>query len=254
VIVIDPQKLRQAALVRLLEDWAHTNGFTVVAISTPEELNTGATGIMVMLNVGGDSVRERGPQFWIKIARSVLAHVPLVILSDREDRDEVRAAFDDGARGFITTNLDPIVALEAMTFLSRGGSFFPLSVIHDERSEEILKPVHLANPDPVVGVRTRVRVSARLAAWELEPHEVNAPTLAPLAQANFPLTPRQLEVLHRLKEGKPNKLIARDLKMTEATVKVHVRQILRKFGVANRTQAVLCATDMLDRQIERRDS
>jgi DNA-binding NarL/FixJ family response regulator len=62
------------------------------------------------------------------------------------------------------------------------------------------------------------------------------------------LTPRQLEVLDRLREGKPNKLIARDLNMTEATVKVHVRQIMRKLGAANRTQAVLCAVGIAARK------
>ena len=256
IVVIDPQKLRQAGLVHLLEDWADRNGFTIVAISSPEQLDIASSCVMVMLNVGGASVLEHGPQLWIKIARNVLANVPLVILSDREDREEVRAAFEEGARGFIATNLDPSVALEALTFLSRGGSFFPLSVIRQETQSpaaEILEPAGAPNPHIADGAgRTRVRVSARLASWQVlrdQPQTIeHAP---PVAQTNFPLTPRQLEVLGRLREGKPNKLIARDLNMTEATVKVHVRQILRKFGVANRTQAVLCASDKLDDRSER---
>ena len=257
VIVIDTQRLRRAGLVSLLEGWASANGFFVVAITSPEELNIASNSVMVMLNIGGASVLEHGPQLWIKISRSVLANVPLVILSDREDREEVRAAFEEGASGFIATNLDPSVALEALTFLSRGGSFFPLSAIHQETQSpaaEILEPAGAPSPHSNadrVG-RTRVRVSARLAGWQVlrdQPQTIeHAP---PVAQANFPLTPRQLEVLGRLREGKPNKLIARDLNMTEATVKVHVRQILRKFGVANRTQAVLCASDKLDDRSER---
>jgi DNA-binding NarL/FixJ family response regulator len=55
---------------------------------------------------------------------------------------------------------------------------------------------------------------------------------------------RQQEVLSFLRRGISNKLIARELNMTEATVKVHVRQIMRKLGAANRTQvAVIVATD-----------
>ena len=246
VVVIDPQKLRQAGLVHLLEDWAVRNGFVVVAISSPEQLNLTSSCVMVMLNVGGASVLEHGPQLWIKIARNVLAHVPLVILSDREDRNEVRAAFKEGASGFIASNLDPHVALEALTFLSRGGSFFPLSVIHEETpplAAEILQPTPIPNADSIadrVG-RARVRVSARLAGWQMMQGQPDGQEQAPVAHANFPLTPRQLEVLGRLREGKPNKLIARDLNMTEATVKVHVRQIMRKLGATNRTQAVLAA-------------
>ena len=53
------------------------------------------------------------------------------------------------------------------------------------------------------------------------------------------LTPRQLEVLSSLCEGLPNKLIARRLNISAATVKVHVGCILRELGVANRLQAVI---------------
>jgi two-component system nitrate/nitrite response regulator NarL len=42
-------------------------------------------------------------------------------------------------------------------------------------------------------------------------------------------------------EGEPNKIIARKLHVTEATVKVHVKAVLRKIGVANRTQAAMWA-------------
>jgi two-component system nitrate/nitrite response regulator NarL len=42
-------------------------------------------------------------------------------------------------------------------------------------------------------------------------------------------------------EGEPNKLIARKLHVTEATVKVHVKAILRKIGASNRTQAAIWA-------------
>jgi DNA-binding NarL/FixJ family response regulator len=55
-------------------------------------------------------------------------------------------------------------------------------------------------------------------------------------------TARQRAVLELLSRGDTNKVIARRLGMREGTVKAHVRQIMRKFGVANRTQvAVVCA-------------
>jgi DNA-binding NarL/FixJ family response regulator len=52
--------------------------------------------------------------------------------------------------------------------------------------------------------------------------------------ANF--TSRQREVLDHVRRGESNKLIARHLGMTEGTVKVHIRQMMRKFQVSNRTQ------------------
>jgi DNA-binding NarL/FixJ family response regulator len=58
------------------------------------------------------------------------------------------------------------------------------------------------------------------------------------------LTSRQTDVLHLLRSGQSNKYIARELNMRESTVKVHVRQIMRKLGAANRTQAALFARQM----------
>jgi two-component system nitrate/nitrite response regulator NarL len=56
-----------------------------------------------------------------------------------------------------------------------------------------------------------------------------------------PLTPRENEILGCLTEGASNKLIARQLGITEATVKIHVKALVRKIGVQNRTQAALWA-------------
>lgn len=56
------------------------------------------------------------------------------------------------------------------------------------------------------------------------------------------LTSGERRVLSLLAEGKQNKLIARHLGVSEATVKVHVRRVLRKIGAANRTQAAIWAT------------
>jgi DNA-binding NarL/FixJ family response regulator len=52
-----------------------------------------------------------------------------------------------------------------------------------------------------------------------------------------PLTPREQEMLALLAEGKSNLQIARDLHLTENTVKFHLRNIYAKLGVANRTEA-----------------
>ena len=54
-------------------------------------------------------------------------------------------------------------------------------------------------------------------------------------------TERQYAVLACLCQGDPNKVIGRKLGMTETTVKVHVREIMRKLGVCNRTQVVVSA-------------
>jgi DNA-binding NarL/FixJ family response regulator len=62
----------------------------------------------------------------------------------------------------------------------------------------------------------------------------------PLAEK---LSPRELQVLKGLTEGKSNKEIARDLDIQEPTVKLHMKTLYRKLGAANRTQAALIARE-----------
>lgn len=57
------------------------------------------------------------------------------------------------------------------------------------------------------------------------------------------LTARELDVLRLITKGLLNKEIARELDLTEQTVMTHVRNILRKLALANRTQAALYARD-----------
>lgn len=62
----------------------------------------------------------------------------------------------------------------------------------------------------------------------------------PLAEK---LTKRELQVLKGLTEGKSNKEIARDLDITEPTIKLHMKTLYRKLDAANRTQAALIARE-----------
>jgi len=94
--------------------------------------------------------------------------------------------------------------------VQRGGTFVPLEVLTDPR-------VHPQRQDP-----DSKRMETRS------------------------LTPSEQRVLDLLREGRPNKVIARELKIEETTVKVHVGRILKKLNAANRTQAALVAQDMAD--------
>jgi two-component system nitrate/nitrite response regulator NarL len=67
------------------------------------------------------------------------------------------------------------------------------------------------------------------------------PTPAP--KLDHDLTARESEILHCLLEGHSNKLIARRLAITESTVKIHMKSVLRKINVENRTQAAIWAME-----------
>jgi two-component system nitrate/nitrite response regulator NarL len=70
--------------------------------------------------------------------------------------------------------------------------------------------------------------------------------MLPLGQRRqIELSDRENEILGCLVSGLSNKVIARQLNIAEATVKVHVKGLLRKMQVSNRTQAAILALDLL---------
>ena len=79
----------------------------------------------------------------------------------------------------------------------------------------------------------------------LPPELLNLSGKAETATENKgPLTPRQLDVLRLMGQSKPNKIIARELDLSEGTVKLHVTAILKALNVTNRTGAVIAGKEM----------
>jgi NarL family two-component system response regulator LiaR len=109
-------------------------------------------------------------------------------------------------------------------------------LLKDAQPQELARAVRAANDgeallDPVVAARL---VDAIARTPDEEPAER--------------LTPRERQVLELIGHGLPNKLIARELEVSEKTVKNHVSHVLAKLGVSDRTQAALYAarTGLLD--------
>jgi DNA-binding NarL/FixJ family response regulator len=136
----------------------------------------------------------------------VAPELPRVVLSDAEVPEDIVEAFRRGVRGYVPTTLPIRQVAEAIRFVLAGGTFVPLSIL--SLSER---------PSPTTEVDSLPGPSAVL--------------------ANF--SPRQNEVLRRLWRGSSNKMIAYELSMCESTVKVHIRHIMKKLNVNNRTQVVL---------------
>src|SRR5262245_37603244 len=135
IVIIDSKKLRQAGIVHLLDTWASTVGLTVTAVdsASPNEMPKPASCAMVILSLGSASLEVPQQQALIKSTRKSMPRAPLVIFSDREEPSEVCAAFEAGAVGFMPTSIDPAVALQGLSFIKSGGSFFPPSALHKEK-------------------------------------------------------------------------------------------------------------------------
>ena len=158
--------------------------------------------------------------------RSKYPALPVVVVSASDRSSDVIRAVDLGAMGFVPKRASNDALFEALHMVMSGGIYVPPM---EMRSHD---PAPSPESDTVPGVLRVVRENAAHA--EPEP-----PPLASLG-----LTPRQTDVLALLLQGKPNKLIARDLNLSVETVKDHVAAVLRTLNVSSRTQAVLAVSQM----------
>ena len=136
----------------------------------------------------------------VQAFRQVFKTAPVIILSDAEDAQHpktIRSALRNGVQGFIPTRTTGLPITFAAIRFIAAGGVFA--------------PVDLL-------------------LTNRSDHAVEA-------ARQSRLTARQMGVLVHLQQGKANKIIAHELGMSESTVKVHVRNIMRKIGATNRTQA-----------------
>ncbi|MER2514439.1 MAG: response regulator transcription factor [Nitrosomonas ureae] len=143
--------------------------------------------------------------------------LPIVMISAEYDSDIVSSAINRGAAGFLPkTSLNQIL-VSALQLVLSGGIYIP---------PEILRKTPISPQPSVMQQQSTARKDF-----------VSVTTPDSLG-----LTERQIEVFKRLMEAKSNKQICRELDLAEATVKVHVRAILRALGANSRTEAVVAAT------------
>jgi DNA-binding NarL/FixJ family response regulator len=139
--------------------------------------------------------------------------IPVVVLSATDDAATVMRALDDGAMGFIPKTSSNDVLLGALRLVLAGGVYLPAEVL---RHSAATHP-HAQSPSHTTAATAQ--------------HELTCRDLG--------LTDRQAEVLALVVQGKPNKLICRNLNLAEGTVKIHISSILRALNVTNRTEAVV---------------
>ena len=140
--------------------------------------------------------------------------VPFVVMSDLEDATEALLAIRSGARGYLPASLPLSQVIAAIRFVAEGGTYIPACVLSSA-------PQRTTPAQPVDGDGNPIRFS-----------------------------PRQQQVLDQLRQGKQSKIIAYELGMCESTVKVHLRQIMKKLNARNRTQVVLLTNNTHNGPVE----
>lgn len=158
--------------------------------------------LIILLSLSRDVFHE--PLTTISLLRQKYPSVPIAVISDYQDRETIRRTLQQGAKGYVSTSIAGVALIHSLRILMAGGEFIPSSAL---AAGDAAPPIPHLNGGP-----------------------------------RQPFTPREIEVLALLREGKPNKVIGNLLSMQESTVKVHVRNIMKKLNAHNRLQ-VLVATN-----------
>ncbi|MBR1904306.1 MAG: response regulator transcription factor [Alphaproteobacteria bacterium] len=137
--------------------------------------------------------------------------VPIIIISAVFERSILQKTFDIGVSGYISKAFPNSLIISAINLVLAGGVYIP---------QELLRENMTGAPE---------QINLLLDNQETDDNKD--------AEAKI-LTPRQMDVLNCLAKGMPNKLIARELGLSEGTVKIHITLILRALEVGNRLAAV----------------
>jgi DNA-binding NarL/FixJ family response regulator len=232
VLIIDALPLRRPGLISILDrlDDLGTSPKGSVTLHTSDEAEPGidadANYQLLIYIASGASNADRDNLERIKALRALAPDVPLMILSNSRTRQEIISTLNVSAQGFVYVGANAELAAHVFSFILNRGRF-PSAILPKQTGPPQGYPAidDVPHPHCVMG-------GGNGAKKDLEDG----------GPRNRSLTARQSAVIGLLRRGDTNKVIARQLGMREGTVKVHVRQIMRKFGVTNRTQiAVVCA-------------
>ncbi|MBC6980516.1 response regulator transcription factor [Caulobacter sp. 17J80-11] len=205
VLLIDPSPLTRECLSLALAE--HADEFSVVAASAPEQARATGPVDLVLLHAGREAKDAAALVRDLPTITAALPDASIVLLANRHSPGDVLSALRLGVRGCLSHDVSPDELCRVLRRISAGEVFVPADAVDAPSGEPQASPAATGPADP----------------------------------AHPALTPRQSDVLVRIRQGKSNKVIAFELGMQESTVKVHVRNILKQLGATNRTEAVYLA-------------
>jgi DNA-binding NarL/FixJ family response regulator len=176
----------------------------VVAYSTASEVggHYGDSAPAVVILSLTDASREACASA-LKVLAELVPSVPIVVIASSDDANLARTALGHGAKGYIPCTMGFDMAVEAVRFVLVGGTYVPMDCL-------------LATGQP------------------------GLPKSSDSGRSGL-VTTREFAVIGSIRQGKPNKVIARELKIAESTVKAHVYNVMRKLKAKNRTEVAVKA-------------
>ena len=156
-------------------------------------------------------------------------NVSVLVVTTYENPDYLFEAIEAGAAGYVLKDAPKRQLIDAIRRTLNGES--PLN---QELAMQLISRFSRQTREPGDTPQTQAPV----------PQQVPQQHRGAFATLLQELTPRELEVLQLVAQGKNNPQIAQELVISRATAKTHVERIIRKLGVSDRTQAAICAIEL----------
>lgn len=202
VWLIDSQPLLRAGLRAQLDG----KGFHVAvdAGTVDEAIRLGSHGPQANLVVLDFALGSAS----VAMLKAAQMQTRVVVFAEAAELSFLSEMFAAGVDGYVLKSISPNALIESLKLVLLGEKVFPGILTN------FLGALH---SNTVAGRSERVRVG------------------------DVALSQRELDIIRNLSDGHTNKSIAKALSITEATVKVHIKTVLRKLGAANRTQVAIWA-------------
>ena len=225
VCVVHPSRLARNGLKAILANSPFSPACTSSKIEeVPSTIASAGEQVLVLMGVREVANLAQA----LSAAKASFPDAPVVVIGDSSDRNLVTTALAMGATTFIDENEATSTLIAKLELVAQGEPV--ISVVLMER---LLGPGSAQASEQAMAPLTLHQ--RQLPEDEDEDEDEDE------ARPGPQLSGREAAILNALVEGKPNKVIAYHLSITEATVKVHVKAILRKIRVQNRTQAAIWA-------------
>jgi DNA-binding NarL/FixJ family response regulator len=216
VLLVDDHVLFREGLSLLLKDlMGDVESYEAGSVSEAmSQIDAHGSMDLILLDIGlPDMVGTEG----VGLLREKYPDIPVVALSSSEDKATVLGALDRGAMGFVPKSASSSILTGALRLILAHGIYLPPSVFLNDRSST-----------------TAADTLERASPGEPEARKKKSPE-------ELGLTPRQADVLFRILQGKPAKVISRELNLSASTIKTHTSAVLRALNVTTRTQAIVAA-------------
>lgn len=213
--IVGKSVLIREGIARIL---SAANFRTLASVSCADDLSPSklrSHPLLVLLVHAGDDFEAAVEQ--IELLRERHPKARIAVVADHYRLDEMVSAFRAGASGYFIDVMTCDVFIKSIELVMMGETIFPpafmSSILHSESD-------HCAKAEPRID-------------------DARAIPFTPERSITQQLSPREKSIMQCLIAGDSNKCIARKIDIAEATVKVHVKAILRKIRVQNRTQAAI---------------